>query len=304
MATTTIKSGQPGSRAWFKDSFVMHKLMSLTGIFPIGFFMIQHLIANSYSLRGEVPFNTVVSAFGYLPFVALMEWGIVFLPLIFHAVYGLFIVAEMQGPTGNLAPYNYTRNWLYLLQRYSGIVALVYIAYHTYSTWGIKKIFELQQSHEAGFRAISYDAMMWRFANPWYTLAYVVGITAASFHLANGLFNFGIRWGITIGATAQKVAAVLWSGVGVALTIIGVWTSLNFYVLAHKPLEKFGNQTVTQRFATLDDLVREDGAPANPTPTSKPVDGPGGVLDTNPQPQTGAVPQEMPAVPSSTSTAP
>ncbi len=272
----------------------MHKLMSLTGIFPIGFFMFQHLIANSYSLRGEVPFNTVVSAFGYLPFVALMEWGIVFIPIIFHAIYGLFIVAEMQSPltAGNVAPYNYTRNWLYALQRYSGIVALGYIGWHTYSTWGIKKIFELQQSHEAGFRAISYDAMMWRFASPWYTLIYVVGITAASFHLANGLFNFGIRWGITIGAAAQKIAAVLWSGVGVALTIIGVWTSLNFYVLAHKPLEKFGNQTVTERFATLDDLVREDKAPANPTPTAKPVDGPGGVLDTNPQPQPGQVPSE------------
>lgn len=285
MAATILTKGQPGSRAWFRDSFVLHKLMSLTGIFPVGFFMIQHLVANSYSLRGEVAFNTVVAVFGYLPFVALLEWGIVFIPILFHAIYGMFIVAEMQGPTGNIAPYNYTRNWLYLLQRYSGVVAFAYIAFHTYSTWGIKKIFEVSQNHEAGFRAISYDAMMWRFSNPWYTLFYVVGITTASFHLANGLFNFGIRWGITIGATAQKVSAILWSGVGIVLTIIGVWTSLNFFSLAHQPLEKFGNQTVTQKYPTLQDLVDHDTAPADPTPTAKPTSGPGGVLDTNPQPQ-------------------
>ena len=278
MATTIIKKGQPGSRAWFRDSFVLHKLMSLTGIFPIGFFMIQHLVANSYSLRGEREFNTVVSVFGYLPFVAVMEWGIVFLPLLFHAIYGLFIVAEMQSPTGNLAPYNYTRNWLYVLQRYSGVVAFAYIAFHTYSTWGIKKIFEVSVNHEAGFRAISYDAMMFRFSSPWYTLVYVIGITAAAFHLANGLFNFGIRWGITIGATAQKVSAVIWSGVGIGLTVIGVWTALNFFALSRQPLEKFGNQTVTERFKDLKDLVENDTAPANPIPTAKPTDGPGGVL--------------------------
>ena len=113
MATTVIEKGQPGSRAHFRDSFVLHKLMSLTGLFPIGFFMIQHLIANSYSLRGRTEFNTVVSVFGYLPFVAVLEWAIVFIPLLFHAIYGLFIVAEMQGPGGNTNYYNYGRNWLY-----------------------------------------------------------------------------------------------------------------------------------------------------------------------------------------------
>jgi succinate dehydrogenase / fumarate reductase cytochrome b subunit len=129
MATTVIEKGQPGSRAKFRDSFVLHKLMSLTGLFPIGFFMIQHLIANSYSLRGRTEFNTVVSVFGYLPFVAILEWAIVFIPLLFHAIYGMFIVAEMQGPGGNTAHYGYTRNWLYVLQRWSGVVAFAYIAF-------------------------------------------------------------------------------------------------------------------------------------------------------------------------------
>ena len=275
MATTVIEKGQPGSRARFTDSFVLHKLMSLTGVFPIGFFMIQHLVANSYALRGEVPFNTVVGVFGYLPFVAVMEWAIVFIPILFHSIYGFMITAEMRMNTGT---YQYGRNYLYTLQRVSGVIAFAYIAYHTYSTWGLKKIFELSTSHEAGFRAISYDAMMYRFAAPWYTAIYIIGIVAAAFHLGNGLFNFGIRWGITVGAMAQKISAYLWGSVGFGLTVIGIWTSLNFYAMSQTPLPKFGNQTVQQRFSSLDDLVAHDTAPADQTPTAKPVNGPGGVV--------------------------
>ena len=303
MATTVIKKGQPGGRAKFRDSFVLHKLMSLTGLFPIGFFMIQHLVANSYSLRGRTEFNTVVSVFGYLPFVAVLEWAIVFIPLLFHAIYGCLIVAEMQGPGGNTAHYGYTRNWLYVLQRWSGVVAFFYIAFHTYSTWGIKKIFEVSASHEAGFKAISYDAMMWRFSSPLYTLAYIIGITAAAFHLGNGLFNFGIRWGITIGNAAQRISAFLWSGVGFALAFIGIWTSLNFYSLAQKPyVDPAGmnyGKPISQVYADLDDLVKRlPMAPAAPEVGAKPSDGPGGVLGGSPE-STGAAATE-PADPAPT----
>jgi succinate dehydrogenase / fumarate reductase cytochrome b subunit len=276
MATTVIKEGQPGSRARFRDSFVLHKLMSLTGIFPIGFFMIQHLIANSYSLRGETEFNTVVKVFGYLPFVALMEWGIVLLPILFHGIYGLFVVAEMQGPGGNTAYYGYTRNWLYVLQRWSGVIAFAYILFHTWDTWGQKQIVERTIGHEAGFRSIAYDAMIWRFAEPWYLAVYIIGITAAAFHLGNGFFNFGIRWGITIGNNAQKVSAYLWSFVGVGLAVIGILTSLNFYSLGRN--FKGSGQNVRTVYSSLDQLIKTEGAPASPVPGAKPTEGAGGVI--------------------------
>ena len=287
MATTTIQKGQPGSRAWFRDSFVLHKLHSLSGVFPIGFFMIQHLLANSYSLRGEREFNTVVSVFGYLPFVAVLEWVLIFLPLLFHSIYGFFITAEMRA---NVGVYQYGRNWLYWLQRVSGIAAFLYIGFHTYSTWGVKKMYELSgggAAHEMGFRAISYDAMLWRFAEPWYVAVYVLGIAMSAFHLANGLFNFGIRWGITIGATAQKVSAVLWSGLGVALALIGIATAVNFHVRSRN-FENTG-ASIRARYATLDQLVKAEDAPAAPVPGRKPE-----------PTETGATPGvESPTAPSS-----
>ncbi len=274
--STVVKEGQPGSKALFKDRFLLHKLHSLSGVFPIGFFMIQHLIANSYSLRGETEFNTVVQVFGYLPFVALMEWGIIFIPLLFHSIYGFMITAEMRANTGT---YQYGRNWLYLMQRISGIVAFLYIVYHTWSTYGLKKMYELQggeMAHHLGYRAISYDAMTWRFAALWYVAIYVIGITMCAFHLANGLFNFGIRWGITVGNTAQKISAAIFSFVGIGLTLIGVGTAVNFHIKSQN--YKAPGQSITAVYPTLDELVKHEDAPANPVPGAKPVDGPGGVI--------------------------
>jgi len=274
MATSVITKGKQGSKAWFKDSFVLHKLHSLSGVFPIGLFMVQHLVANSYSLRGEKEFNTVVSAFGYLPFVAVLEWGIVLLPIIFHSVYGFMITAEMRA---NGLTYNYGRNWLYLLQRVSGVLAFFYIAFHTWSTWGLKKMYEMsggEMGHLQGFRVISYDAMTWRFADNWYVAIYVLGIAMSAFHFGNGLFNFGIRWGITVGAMAQKISAAIWTLAAVGLTIVGVWTAINFHQVANN----FEGKGVPIRsvYPTLDDLVKREDAPAAPEIGAKPAPAEGG----------------------------
>ena len=278
MATTIVSKGQPGSRSLFADTYLMHKLHSLTGVIPIGAFMIFHLVANSYSLRGETEFNTVVKVIGYFPFVQLIEIGGIFLPILFHAIYGMFIVAEMQGPNGNIAHYGYGRNWLYLLQRWSGVVALGYIAYHVWSTTGHRYNYELHGHAEEGFRVIAYEAMAYRFASIGYLLTYLVGITAAVFHLSNGLFNFGIRWGITVGAQAQKISAMLWAAVGLGLAIIGCATAINFHNLGNwYPVKDATTGAVTShivlrdKYPTLDDLVKETSqAPAAPVPGAKP----------------------------------
>ena len=44
-------------------------------------------------------------------------------------------------------------------------------------------------------------------SHPGYLAFYIVGITAASFHLGNGLWNFACKWGIAVSA---RVAASRW----------------------------------------------------------------------------------------------
>ena len=77
MATSEISKGQPGSKRLFKDSYLLHKLHSLTGVLPIGMFLIFHFTANAYSLRGAVEFDTAVRAIGYAPFILLLEAGVI-----------------------------------------------------------------------------------------------------------------------------------------------------------------------------------------------------------------------------------
>ncbi|MCX6365770.1 MAG: hypothetical protein NTX57_03570 [Armatimonadetes bacterium] len=238
MATTTIERGQPGSKSFFKDSYLLHKLHSLSGVIPIGAFLIFHLTINSYSLRGdgEAAFNTAVKAIGYAPFVILLELGAIMLPILFHAIYGLMIVAEMPGPGGNIAHYGYGRNWLYTFQRWSGVLAVVYICYHIYDTTVLKYTWELtagEAGKELGFQSISYRAMAWRFADPLYLAFYLLGIASACLHLGNGVLNFAIRWGLAIGKEAQKVIAILGWGLGIALTLLGSAVAINFSVKGH-----------------------------------------------------------------------
>lgn len=251
MGTTIIKAGQPGSRAWFKDSFVLHKLHSLSGVFPIGVFLIFHLVVNSYALRGEVEFNTAARAISYLPFVQIVEWALIFIPLIFHSVYGFMITAEMRNNTGT---YQYGRNWLYLLQRISGVIAFAYVLFHVWETWGLKQRYHFTEGEALGHQAISYASMAWRFADWWYVAIYVIGIFMAAFHLGNGLFNFAIRWGIAIGKQAQNVAAVLGWGIFLGLTGIGVWTAVHYNQISQN---YNGGGAIRQQYATLDQLIRD-----------------------------------------------
>nr|WP_309684684.1 hypothetical protein [Armatimonas sp.] len=287
MATTNIERGQPGSKAFFKDSYLLHKLHSLSGVIPIGAFLIFHLTINSYSLGlsgdGEAAFNTAVKAIGYAPFVILLELGAIMLPILFHAIYGLMIVAEMPGPGGNTAHYGYGRNWLYLFQRWSGVLAVIYIVYHIYDTTILKYTWELTASEmgeltageagkELGFQSISYRAMAWRFADPLYLTFYLVGIASACLHLGNGVLNFCIRWGLTIGKEAQKVAAVAGWGLGIALTLLASSVAINFALKGKPDRVAQSDHKAFVRILVEEELAKRRGA-GNPKTLADPQTG-------------------------------
>ena len=66
--------------------------------------------------------------------------------------------------------------------------------------------------------------MAGQMANPWYFLAYAVGITATVFHFTNGLWNFCIRWGLTISARSQRLNQYACWGLFAVFTLIGLAT--------------------------------------------------------------------------------
>jgi succinate dehydrogenase / fumarate reductase, cytochrome b subunit len=69
------------------------------------------------------------------------------------------------------------------------------------------------------------DAM----SHPWYFAFYIVGVTAASFHLGNGLWNFACKWGIAVTAKSQRAFGWLGAGLTVTLTFVGIAIALGFH---------------------------------------------------------------------------
>ena len=85
---------------------------------------------------------------------------------------------------------------MFFLQNISGWALLAFLVLHV---WGTRIA-----SAIAG-ETIDFQWMVNHFANPWFLVVTALGILAASFHAANGLWGFLINAGISTGKKAQQV---------------------------------------------------------------------------------------------------
>lgn len=209
------------SLALNRESFFWHKVHSLTGIVPVGFYMVQHLTLNSFSLAGREQYNRVGDAFYSLPAHLLLglEVFMVWIPLAFHMIYGLFITSRAQ-PNYVGTKYRWSHNRMYLMQRLTGVFLMVFLIFHFVTT-------TLQVKLKGDHTVVNFDGMQAQLTSYGYLVLafYVLGVLASSYHLAFGVWNFCIRWGITISERAQariQKAAVF---IFIALTLLG-WAAL------------------------------------------------------------------------------
>jgi succinate dehydrogenase / fumarate reductase, cytochrome b subunit len=203
-----------------KENFFWHKVHSLTGIVPVGFYMLQHLTLNSFSLAGPAYFNGVIGFFESMPkhVLLILEVGLIWLPLVFHAVYGVFIVGR-SSPNYFSTTYGWSQNRMYTFQRITGIILFFFLTYHVFTTTATKYV-------NGNAEAIQYAAMHNYFAGTWYGLPiYIIGVICASYHLCYGIWNFCIRWGITISERAQLKVQKLSFVLFILVTLLG-WSAL------------------------------------------------------------------------------
>lgn len=189
--------------------FFNRRLHSLLGVIPIGLFLIQHLTVNHFATSGPEAFNKAALFMEHLPFRYFLEIVIIFLPIIFHAVYGLYITFQAKNNVNRLG---YFRNWMFLLQRVTGVVTLIFITWHVWET-------RIQVAFGAD---VSFDMMADILDNPAMLVFYLVGVLSAIFHFSNGLWSFMVSWGLIITPRSQKVATYFTLGVFIALSIVGV----------------------------------------------------------------------------------
>lgn len=70
--------------------FYLLRLHSLTGVVPLGGFLLEHLWTNASATAGRTAFNEAVGQLQRLPGLLFLEVFGILLPLTFHAFYGDF----------------------------------------------------------------------------------------------------------------------------------------------------------------------------------------------------------------------
>ena len=175
--------------------FLARRMHSLTGIVPVGLFLIYHLYLQLYLHAGAEKYNDVINSFYDSPLAVWALVIIVYIPLFFHAFFGMKLVF-----TSSFQPsYTYFAHLLYWLQRISGVGVLLFVIAHIWNaqlgpwvegTWG---------TH--------FEHLSEGFTDPDSGLitkmVYVLGILGSVFHFSNGLNTFCMTWGIALTPKSQ-----------------------------------------------------------------------------------------------------
>lgn len=210
-----------------RNEFLIRRLHSLSGLIPVGAYMVVHLLTNATVLDSAGSFQKNVyqiHSLGRLLWV--VEWGFIFIPILFHAIFGIVII---RGGLPNTTSYALPGNVRYSLQRASGMIAFFFIMWHVFHMHGwfhvdhyLENIakplngaqFKPYNAASSAGAAIQASAII--------QVLYAIGILSCVFHLANGIWTMGITWGVWLSPRAQQRANYVCATFGVALAVVGL----------------------------------------------------------------------------------
>jgi succinate dehydrogenase / fumarate reductase, cytochrome b subunit len=223
-----VEAAAPSSSSFLaRNEFLLRRLHSLSGVIPVGAYMVVHLLVNARV--GDTPAAYQASVYqihslGKL--LPLVEWVFIFIPILFHAIYGVLI---LRTSLPNSSTYRYSTNVRYTLQRATGLIAFAFIAWHVFHmhgwlhtdwwTHGVAQrlyghMFKPFNATSTAAEAIQLSAIV--------PLLYAIGVLACVFHLANGIWTFGITWGLWVTPKSQRRADWFCLGFGVVLGLVGL----------------------------------------------------------------------------------
>jgi len=177
--------------------------------------LVVHLLVNATIAQGGIVYQQQVDKIHSLPFLPVVEWMFIFLPFLFHTIYGVWITVTGQP---NVTNYPYTKNWFYLLQRISAIVIVAFILFHVlalkYGMFTDNLSFDPHRALGTVGRHFDHGFLVW--------FVYPIGILASCYHLANGFWTAAITWGLTVSDAAIKRWGYRCAGLGVLLFVAGM----------------------------------------------------------------------------------
>lgn len=260
-----------------KNHFILRRLHSLSGIVPIGLFVCMHLFTNAQmmwgqdSATGEGVFQHEVDFIHSMPALFIIEWSL-WGAIAFHAGLGFWYTFTGKH---NVKRYSYADNVRYLLQRITGVIALVFIFLHVATLrwrWDIFGWFtpfygegyQAESAIAGGLPHHLHDVPMslpltaYALQISWLVvLLYAVGVTASVYHWCNGLWTAAISWGLTITTAGMKRWGVVCAGLFVAL--------MTFFGAAMVGALKFdlGQDMTNEQLEVFELIVPESRIPLN-----------------------------------------
>ena len=222
-----------------QNYFWIRRLHSLSGVLPIGGFLLVHLFTNAYS-RNPHAFNEHVKQLNETPLVQFIEYGAIIAPIAFHAALGLWMALRMDM---NQTQYGNYRNWMYFLQRISGVFVMAFILFHLiHFRIGAEEAFKathLPMAAHPGAVAVGaptydpYRTIAQGLQTSWWIVPfYYAGIITSAFHFANGLWSFCVTWGITIGRRSQLLMSYATMAVFLGISALGCY-ALGGFLTTH-----------------------------------------------------------------------
>ncbi|TWU37825.1 Succinate dehydrogenase cytochrome b558 subunit [Novipirellula aureliae] len=189
--------------------------------------MCVHLTVNSSLLNSVQSFQGAVYGIHSLGrFLPIVEWGGIFLPLLFHALFGVWIAKNAKL---NTSQYKYTSNRRYSWQRWTGVIALVYLFVHVLHLHGwfhfAPYLAVIEPMNFAQFKPYNAASTMMSAMNDFggfvWPAFYLVGMLCCVYHLANGIWTAGITWGLWLTPAAQRRASIVSAAFGIGLAFVG-----------------------------------------------------------------------------------
>jgi succinate dehydrogenase / fumarate reductase cytochrome b subunit len=221
---------------------LLRRLHSLSGVFPIGVFLFPHLITNSTIMwarwlnqahhgdAGVETFQHEVDWIHGLPFLVLIEFGVLFVPIAFHALLGIWFALSASS---NVRRYGFEGNWRYTLQRVTGYIGVVYIFMHIMSLrfgWTFGGLMpEFVPDAAASSTAIHFQGST--LGTLLMATLYLVCVLSLVYHFANGLWTAALTWGLTVSVGAQRRWGYICTVVGLFLAAAAVLAVIGFGTL-------------------------------------------------------------------------
>lgn len=257
VTTAPSPAATDAAKPWFeRNYFLLRRLHSLTGIVPVGVFLLFHLTTNGsvvwgladsrkqvYGDAGIATFQHEVDFIHSTPFLLLLEVFGIWAPLAFHTALGVYYATTGRP---NVRHYPYPDNWRYTWQRITAWVGLFFIFWHVATLrWGWTILIPANWGAEPGkamawdadFAGSSMAAIMQGSSNGMtglgalMTVVYGIGVAAVVFHLANGLWTAAITWGLTVSDSAQRRWGRVCLALGAGLMAMGLGSVVRFATL-------------------------------------------------------------------------